>query len=83
MSMVKCNRCGAVYDIERTITTPTVGFCPICGFHYISNCQMKYSGGVHEVLSLDTWTCSECGCEAYDVAEPNYCPNCGAKVVDA
>ena len=44
-------------------------------------CKMEYSGGVHEFLSLDTWTCSECGCEMYDAAEPNYCPNCGAKVV--
>ena len=44
-------------------------------------CKMEYSGGVHEFLSLDTWTCSECGCEMYDVAEPRYCPNCGCKVV--
>lgn len=44
-------------------------------------CKMEYSGGVHEFLSLDTWTCSECGCEMYDAAEPNYCPNCGCKVV--
>ena len=44
-------------------------------------CKMEYSGGVHEFLSLDTWTCSECGCEMYDAAEPNYCPNCGARVV--
>lgn len=44
-------------------------------------CRMEYSGGVHEFLSLDTWTCSECGCEMYDATEPNYCPTCGARVV--
>ena len=25
------------------------------------------------------WKCSECGCHTRD-AEPNYCPNCGAKM---
>ena len=44
-------------------------------------CRMKYSGGTPEFASLDTWTCSECGYEMYDIAEPNYCPNCGCKVV--
>ena len=25
------------------------------------------------------WKCSECGCHTRD-SEPNYCPNCGAKM---
>ena len=27
------------------------------------------------------WKCSECGCHTRD-AEPNFCPNCGAKMVE-
>lgn len=28
------------------------------------------------------WECSECGCEIGDCSAPNYCPVCGAKVVE-
>ena len=33
-------------------------------------------------LSMRMWMCSECEAD-YVGSKPNYCPNCGAKVVDA
>ena len=34
---------------------------------------------------IDEWQCSECGADVSGIADdtpPNYCPNCGAKVVE-
>lgn len=44
-------------------------------------CEMEYSGGVPDFVSLDTWTCTECGSPIYNDCEPSYCEYCGAKVV--
>lgn len=47
-----------------------------------------YDDGEDEILD-GTWVYREptwylsCGHEAYDTHQPNFCPNCGAKVVDA
>lgn len=45
-------------------------------------CKMEYSGGVPDFLSLDTWTCTECGSPIYNDCEPSYCEYCGSKVVE-
>lgn len=44
-------------------------------------CEMEYSGGVPDFVSLDTWWCTECGSPIYNDCEPSYCEYCGAKVV--
>lgn len=34
---------------------------------------------------IDEWQCSECGADVNGIADdtpPNYCPSCGAKVVE-
>lgn len=43
-------------------------------------CKMNYSGGVPDFVSLDTWTCTECGSPIYNDCEPSYCEFCGARV---
>ena len=44
-------------------------------------CCMRYKGGIPEFVSLDEWTCSECGSPLYNDSEPIFCAFCGAKVV--
>lgn len=55
--------------------------CEVWNTRAERTCEMEYSGGVPDFVSLDTWTCTECGSPIYNDCEPSYCEYCGAKVV--
>ena len=96
MSYVRCAECGTVYDTVGT-TTGMSGCCPKCGLHHSGQYRvvkpiLKPSPlvaqpmGVPERTCRRFWTgaemiCSECAYQLNN-ATANYCPNCGARVVD-
>lgn len=96
MSWVICQGCGNVFNTEGTKTTAHSGCCPKCGLHYkghysvvhpILNPSPLAAKPIPERtcrnVQWKSWpfTCSECD-SCWDIEHPNYCPNCGAKVVE-
>ena len=41
----------------------------------------RASFGFRDGVEFGIWECSACGCEINPKHIPNYCPNCGAKVI--
>ena len=58
-----------------------IRFCPMCGRNLSIHSKGKWiwKGSINEGF----WTCSECGQRFYQgYGNENFCPNCGAKMVE-
>lgn len=79
-TVIKCEDCGAsieseVYRKDRIAEAWNTRTERTCRMEY----NEKASGD--EIYPTEAYTCSLCRCVTLD-GKPNYCPNCGAKVVE-
>lgn len=82
--MIRCESCGAMVSFDP-IEDPEPNYKKeAAGTLWNNRCertcnaeQIPYTPGCYE-----GYRCSVCHCIEFESDKPNYCPNCGAKVID-
>ncbi len=91
LSVLKEHYCeGCTYYDGVRCKSPLSENCPI--FNVISTIgimptidaePVRHGKWIYHEDDIMPWnSCSLCGCEAFDLHGANYCPNCGAKMVE-